>query len=103
MVIGRSHSGNVSALDLARSGLLDILSSDYVPSSILHGAFLLHRELGWGLPEAVKLITRNPARVAGLEDRGVLEEGKRADLIRVREHQRTPIIQGVWREGRQIL
>jgi alpha-D-ribose 1-methylphosphonate 5-triphosphate diphosphatase len=41
--------------------------------------------------------------VAGLEDRGVLEEGKRADLIRVREHQRTPIIQGVWREGRQIL
>jgi alpha-D-ribose 1-methylphosphonate 5-triphosphate diphosphatase len=103
MVIGRSHSGNVSALDLARAGLLDILSSDYVPSSLLHGAFLLHHELDWGLPEAVKLITLNSARVAGLKDRGVLEEGKRADLIRVREHQRTPIIQGVWREGRQIL
>jgi alpha-D-ribose 1-methylphosphonate 5-triphosphate diphosphatase len=102
MVMGRSHSGNVSALELARSGLLDILSSDYVPSSLLHGAFLLHRELGWGLPEAVKLITLNPARVAHLEDRGALEGGRQADLIRVREHGRTPIIQGVWRMGEKI-
>jgi alpha-D-ribose 1-methylphosphonate 5-triphosphate diphosphatase len=103
MVMGRSHSGNVSALELAREGLLDILSSDYVPSSALHGAFLLHRELGWGLPQAVNLITLNPARVARLEDRGALKAGRQADLVRVREHDRTPIIRGVWREGRQIL
>lgn len=103
MVIGRSHSGNVSALELARSGLLDILSSDYVPSSLLHGAFLLHHKMGWGLPEAMKLITLNPARVAGLEDRGELGEGKRADLIQVRDHGGMPIIRGVWRVGRQIL
>jgi len=103
MVIGRSHSGNVSAMELARSGLLDILSSDYVPSSLLHGAFLLHQELGWELQDAVKLITLNPARVAGLDDRGVLEEGKRADLVQVRKHRGMPVIRGVWREGRQIL
>jgi alpha-D-ribose 1-methylphosphonate 5-triphosphate diphosphatase len=103
MVIGRSHSGNVSAMELARSGLLDILSSDYVPSSLLHGAFLLHQELGWELQDAVKLITLNSARVAGLEDRGVLEEGKRADLVQVRKHRGMPVIRGVWREGRQIL
>ena len=103
MVIGRSHSGNVSALDLARAGLLDILSSDYVPSSLLHGAFLLHRELGWGLAQAVNLISLNPARVARLEDRGGLEAGRQADLVRVREHEGTPIIQGVWRKGERIL
>jgi alpha-D-ribose 1-methylphosphonate 5-triphosphate diphosphatase len=103
MVIGRSHSGNVSALELARSGLLDILSSDYVPSSLLHGAFLLHHKMGWELPEAMQLITLNPARVAGLEDRGELGEGKRADLIQVRDHGGMPVIRRVWRMGRQIL
>jgi alpha-D-ribose 1-methylphosphonate 5-triphosphate diphosphatase len=103
MVIGRSHSGNVSAMELARSGLLDILSSDYVPSSLLHGAFLLHQELDWEMHDAVRLITLNPARVAGLEDRGALEEGKRADLIQVRNHRGMPVIRGVWREGEKIL
>jgi alpha-D-ribose 1-methylphosphonate 5-triphosphate diphosphatase len=103
MVIGRSHSGNVSAMELASSGLLDILSSDYVPSSLLHGAFLLHQEMGWELHDAVNLITLNPARVAGLLDRGVLEEGKRADLVQVRKHRGMPVIRGVWREGEKIL
>jgi len=103
MVIGRSHSGNVSAMELARSGLLDILSSDYVPNSLLHGAFLLHKELGWGLTDAVKLITLNPARVAGLPDRGAVEEGKRGDLIQVRNHMGMPVLRGVWRKGEKIL
>jgi alpha-D-ribose 1-methylphosphonate 5-triphosphate diphosphatase len=102
MVLGRSHSGNVSALELARAGLLDILSSDYVPGSLLHGAFLLHTTIGWGLPGAMNLITRNPARVAGLEDRGELAFGKRADLVQVREHEGIPVIRGVWRNGEKI-
>ncbi len=102
MVIGRSHSGNVSALELARWGLLDILSSDYVPGSLVHGAFLLHHKLDWPLPEAVKRITCNPARAARLEDRGVLEEGRRADLIRIRVHDGMPVIRGVWRAGEKI-
>ncbi len=46
LVCGRSHSGNVSAAELAHEGLLDVLSSDYVPSSTLHAAFLLHQRLG---------------------------------------------------------
>ena len=70
MVLGRSHSGNVSALELARVGLLDVLSSDYVPSSLLHGAFLLHHELEWSLPEALEVVSANPARVARLEEPG---------------------------------
>ncbi|HWU40115.1 MAG TPA: alpha-D-ribose 1-methylphosphonate 5-triphosphate diphosphatase, partial [Candidatus Acidoferrum sp.] len=102
LVLGRSHSGNVSALELARAGLLDILSSDYVPSSLLHGAFLLHHELGWSLPEALGVVSANPARVARLEDRGCIEAGKRADLIHVKNHEHAPIIKGAWRNGRRI-
>lgn len=102
MVLGRSHSGNVSALELARVGLLDVLSSDYVPSSLLHGAFLLHHELEWSLPEALEVVSANPARVARLEDRGTIEEGKRADLIRVKDYERIPIIRGIWRAGQRV-
>ena len=36
-----SHSGNVSAIDLLHAGALDILSSDYVPFSLVQAAFLL--------------------------------------------------------------
>lgn len=102
MVLGGSHSGNVSALELARVGLLDVLSSDYVPNSLLHGAFLLHQQLEWSLPEALAVVSANPARVARLDDRGEIEEGKRADLIRVKDYERTPIIRGIWRAGQRV-
>jgi alpha-D-ribose 1-methylphosphonate 5-triphosphate diphosphatase len=102
LVLGRSHSDNVSALELARVGLLDILSSDYVPGSLLHGTFLLHHELGWSIPEALGVVSVNPARVARLEDRGCIEEGKRADLIQVKDYDRIPIIRGIWRAGRRV-
>jgi alpha-D-ribose 1-methylphosphonate 5-triphosphate diphosphatase len=102
MVLGRSHSGNVSALELARVGLLDVLSSDYVPNSLLHGALLLHHELEWSLPEALEVVSANPARVARLDDRGTIEEGKRADLIQVKDYERIPIIRGIWRAGQRV-
>ena len=41
VVRGGSHSGNIAAVDLAREGLLDILSSDYIPSSLLMAALKL--------------------------------------------------------------
>ncbi len=84
VVRGGSHSGNVSAIELAHEGLLDILSSDYVPVSLLHGAFLL-AEVGamGGLAGAIRTVTLTPARAAGLTDRGEVAVGKRADLLRV--------------------
>jgi alpha-D-ribose 1-methylphosphonate 5-triphosphate diphosphatase len=103
-----SHSGNVSALDLARADLLDCLSSDYVPHSLLHGAFLLRDEAGWSLPRAIATVTRTPARMVGLEDRGSIAPGQRADLLRVRETQAVggagvvPVPLGTWREGERI-
>ncbi|MBS3918616.1 MAG: alpha-D-ribose 1-methylphosphonate 5-triphosphate diphosphatase [Deltaproteobacteria bacterium] len=102
LVLGGSHSGNVSALELARRGLLDILSSDYVPASLIHGAFLLHQELGISLPDAFATVTVNPARIAKLDDRGSIQSGKRADLIQVRMDHTLPVVRKVWRCGERV-
>ena len=103
LVRGGSHSGNVAAVSLARAGTLDILSSDYVPSSLLLAAFELPRMLpSFDLPRAVALVTRNPAAAAGLDDRGEIAVGKRADLILVRRGATVPSLRGVWREGMRV-
>ena len=84
MVKGGSHSGNVSAAELAQLDLLDILSSDYVPSSLLMATFMLGGLDGWTLAKAVRTVTRNPARAIGMGDRGEVAVGQRADILRVR-------------------
>jgi len=99
LVKGGSHSGNVSAAELAQLDLLDIFSSDYVPASLLQSAFLLHDSVGWSMPKAVNTVTRNPARAIGLDDRGELASGLRADLIRVRMSAGMPIVRGAWQRG----
>lgn len=104
VVRGKSHSGNISAAEVAASGHLDVLSSDYVPSSLLPAVFRLASEVaGISLPKAIGLITRNPARAAGLEDRGVIAPGKRADLLQVRVMDGLPVVRRVWREGRRVM
>lgn len=103
VVRGGSHSGNVSALELARAGLLDVLSSDYVPASLLHAAFLLVEHAGFSVPAAVAIISANPARLARLEDRGEIACGKRADFARVRVREGIPAVLAVWNAGRRIV
>lgn len=108
LVRGGSHSGNVSALDLAQAKLLDVLSSDYVPHSLLQGAFLLRDKADWSLSRALRTVTATPARVVGLDDRGEIAAGKRADFVRVRETRQpghpaaVPVPMGTWREGQRI-
>jgi alpha-D-ribose 1-methylphosphonate 5-triphosphate diphosphatase len=102
MVRGGSHSGNISAIDLARADLLDVLSSDYVPHSLLHAAFLLRDQAGWTLPKALTTATLNPARLVGLEDRGEIALGRRADYVRVRELRGVPVPMETRREGKRI-
>jgi alpha-D-ribose 1-methylphosphonate 5-triphosphate diphosphatase len=103
VVRGKSHSGNISATDLVRAGLLDILSSDYVPFAPLQAAFALPQRVhGFGLPAALATVTRNPARAAGLHDRGEIAIGKRADLVRVRLVGGLPVVRGVWRQGVRV-
>lgn len=102
LVRGQSHSGNVPAALLAERGWLDVLSSDYVPASVLHGAFLLHLRHGMSLPRAIATVSATPARRVGLEDRGVLAAGRRADLVRVRVAGDVVMVRGVWVEGERV-
>ena len=102
VVRGGSHSGNVSALDLAREGVLDALSSDYVPASLLLAAWMLHRDAGFSLSEAVGVVSRAPARACGFEDRGEIANGLRADLVRVREVDARPVVREVYSSGRRV-
>lgn len=103
IVRGGSHSGNIAARDLAEAEVLDIVSSDYIPSSMLHAAFKLADELGgFNLPKAVRTVTKTPAEAAGLDDRGEIAIGKRADIVRVRQNGGYPLVKSVWRETRRI-
>lgn len=108
VVRGGSHSGNVAASHLASLGLLDILSSDYVPGSLLSAALRLVDEGHLSLPQAVATVTRNPARAVGLVDRGELAPGLRADLVQVRvvevaDGHHHAVVRAVWRQGRRVL
>ncbi len=107
-VRGGSHSGNVATLELARLGLLDTLSSDYVPVSLLMATFLLVQHAGYSIPQAVATVTIRPARAVGLVDRGELALGLRADLVQVRLVERPgggqqPVVRAVWRAGVRVL
>jgi alpha-D-ribose 1-methylphosphonate 5-triphosphate diphosphatase len=103
LVRGGSHFGNVATGELARLGLLDALMSDYIMSSMLAGVFRLTRDdFDFDLPAAVALAASNPARVAGLDDRGQIAEKQRADLIRVRIVDDLPVVVAVWCAGRKV-
>jgi alpha-D-ribose 1-methylphosphonate 5-triphosphate diphosphatase len=103
IVRGGSHSGNVSALELARADLLDILSSDYVPSSLMTAVFELVDEAGWTLPRAMATVSAEPARTAGLHDRGAIEPGLRADFVRLTMLDRLPVPRATYRGGARIV
>ena len=103
VVRGGSHSGNIAAEQLARLGYLDVLSSDYVPASLLMAAFLLADRLDdYDLPRALATVTSTPARAVGLNDRGAIAEGLRGDVVRVSLIDGAPIVREVYREGRRV-
>jgi alpha-D-ribose 1-methylphosphonate 5-triphosphate diphosphatase len=113
IVRGGSQSGNVAASDLLDRGLLHILSSDYVPSSPLQAVFQLAADGTMGLTDGARLVSGNPARAVGLNDRGEIAVGKRADLVQVRPHDRpatgrhrrgrcVPVVRSVYRRGARV-
>ena len=101
LIRGGSHSGNVAAKLLAEDGLLDIISSDYVPSSLLSAGLLL-ADLWGDMARGIATITSAPAAVAGLTDRGQLVPGARADVIRVTTHDRAGAVRGMWVQGERV-
>lgn len=104
IVRGGSHSGNVAAHRLAADNLLDILSSDYYPASLLDAAFRIADDDGnrFTLPQAIRLVSKNPAQALGLGDRGAIAEGKRADLVLAHRRGEHVHIDHVWRQGKRV-
>lgn len=103
VVRGGSHSGNVSARDLAATDHLDILASDYVPVSLLHAAFQLSKDpIGMPLWKAMATVSSAPAIVCGLSDRGRIKPGLRADLCHFIEIGNTPVVTRTWSNGRAV-
>ncbi|GAA6201867.1 alpha-D-ribose 1-methylphosphonate 5-triphosphate diphosphatase [Aquicoccus sp. SU-CL01552] len=101
LVRGGSHSGNVAAQELAEAGLLDIVSSDYVPAALLFAAVRLGQV--WGdMARGLSTVTEAPARAVKLADRGTLAPGKRADLVRFRLRGDVPVLSGVWSRGQRV-
>jgi alpha-D-ribose 1-methylphosphonate 5-triphosphate diphosphatase len=103
VVRGGSHNGNVSAASLVEAGAVDALASDYVPSSLVEAAFQIARGGRIDLPDAIAMVSDHPARMSGLTDRGRIESGMRADLVRVRLHETLPIVRQVWTAGERVI
>jgi alpha-D-ribose 1-methylphosphonate 5-triphosphate diphosphatase len=103
IVRGGSHSGNVAARDLLAAGAVDAFASDYVPTSLVEAAFRCARSEQVSLPAAVAMVSDHPAQMAGLPDRGRLQAGMRADLVRIRVHDDLPVVRQVWRAGERVI
>nr|WP_319557089.1 alpha-D-ribose 1-methylphosphonate 5-triphosphate diphosphatase [uncultured Vibrio sp.] len=103
VVRGGSHSGNIAAHKLAELGVLDILSSDYYPASLLQAAFKIEAlQNDYDLPKAIALVTTNPAEALGMKDRGLIEAGRIADLVRVEVDRDFPMVKQVYKNGQLI-
>lgn len=104
VVRGKSHSGNLSSRDLAERRMLDIISSDYMPVSLVHAAFLLGESgAGFTLPEGIAMASKTPARAVGIKDRGEIAVGQRADLAQVRKVDDLPLVRQVWRDAVRVI
>jgi len=100
---GKSQSGNMRALDAVLAGVADCLCGDYSPASLLPATFKLPELADISLAHAVGLVTRNPARAAGLTDRGEIAVGQRADLVAVQRAGGLPHADQVWSRGKLVL
>ncbi|MBE9049761.1 phosphonate metabolism protein PhnM [Nostocales cyanobacterium LEGE 11386] len=103
LVLGGSHSGNISAMELVLSDLVDVISSDYVPQSLLQSMFIIAHKTGKPIYEAMRLFTSNPATTINLfHDRGSLEVGKRADFVTVHDDGMVPCLISTICQGRRV-
>jgi alpha-D-ribose 1-methylphosphonate 5-triphosphate diphosphatase len=102
---GGSQSGNVAVSELLAHDLVDVLASDYVPRSPIDAAFTIAEDpaLPQSLPRTIAMVTSAPARLAGLNDRGAIAPGQRADLLHIRRMGGRNHVAGVWRAGQRVL
>ncbi len=103
IVRGGSHSGNISACDMANaaSGHSVVRLCAREPSSC--GLCAAGNVEAITLPQAIGFVSARPAAAVGLEDRGEIALGKRADLVQVNVSSGRPVVRRVWREGIRVL
>lgn len=100
ILLGGSHSGNLSALAAIREGAASVLVSDYYPQSLLYAVFWLSQREGMPLWEAVRYVSLNPARAVGLDrEIGSLECGKQADFLIIEPSGKMPVLEQVYVAG----
>ena len=107
ILLGKSHSGNLSAREAVENGMASVLCSDYYPTAMLQSAFVLHHDFRLPLEQAFAMLTVNPARAVGADDLiGSVEEGKKADLLVIREVEEGgrsyPVITATLVDGRVV-
>jgi len=102
VVRGQSQSGSIRAIDAIRAGVASCLCSDYQPSTLITAVFAAHRQSDLTLPQAVAMASANPAAACGLDDRGRVACGLRADLICVAMVGGMPLVTRWWSAGRQV-
>jgi alpha-D-ribose 1-methylphosphonate 5-triphosphate diphosphatase len=102
LILGRSRSNNLSALEAIQNGVVDILCSDYYPPSLLRSVYFLYSN-GWPMENAIKLVTEHPARAMGIFDTtGSIEVGKHADLLLLTERSKCFFLNKVLVKGEVV-
>jgi len=101
VVRGGSHTGCPAAEEMVRAGLCSILASDYYYPALLLAPFVLARNGAATFAEAWALVSKAPAEAFGLDDRGVIAPGQRADLVLVEESEH-PRVVAVIAKGRLV-
>jgi alpha-D-ribose 1-methylphosphonate 5-triphosphate diphosphatase len=96
---GKSQSGNMRALDAILADVADCLCGDYSAGALLPSVMKLPELAGLDLASALRLVTLNPARAAGLSDRGEIAVGKRADLVSIHQPGGLAQAERVWVAG----
>lgn len=99
---GQSQSGSMRAIDAIRAGVASCLCSDYQPSTLIAAAFAVAAQTDLSWPQAIALVTANPADACGLVDRGRIAVGQRADLVAVAQVGALPLISHTWSAGRLV-
>jgi len=96
---GKSQSDSMRAIDGIHADVVDCLCADYAPAALIVAVFHIPDVSDLSLPDAVRFVTANPAQAAGLNDRGEIMIGKRADLIAVDFPGGLPQVSSVWVDG----
>ena len=104
VLLGGSHSGNLSAAAAIENDSIDILCSDYYPAALLHSIFKLYEEKVLKLHEMFKLATLNPAKAVNMDNEiGSVKENKKADIIIIEKIDNNfPVITTVFVDGKLI-